>query len=227
MKVLRQTWARLQIRYSALLPRERLLVAATLVLAPLLLGHSVIVAPYMARIRSLEQDVARQTASVAEFQSQFFALQQKLQADPNVGPRAELAALKGERDGLDKQLQQFGNALVRPEEMNGLLEGLLKRNAGLRLVSLKTLAPQSVLRELALPDGDKKMVERTFDLYRHGVEIRLEGRFGDLETYLGQLEKLPQRLLWGNLNYQVVEHPRAEMTLTVYTLSPERTWLAL
>jgi len=29
------------------------------------------------------------------------------------------------------------------------------------------------------------------------------------------------------LNYQVVEHPRAEMTLTVYTLSPERTWLAL
>jgi len=153
-------------------------------------------------------------------------LQQQLQVDPDAGLKAELQALVGERDELDKQLQALSASLVRPENMNALLDGLLKRNAGLRLLSLKTLAPQSILTPVKA-EGDKKPVERVFDLYRHGVEIRLEGRYTDLQAYLGQLEKLPQRLLWGSLNYRVVEHPRAEMTLVVYTLSPERAWLAL
>jgi len=69
--------------------------------------------------------------------------------------------------------------------------------------------------------------ERSFDLYRHGVEIRLEGSYGQLQAYLAQLEKMPQHLLWGQLSYRVIDYPKAEMTLTVYTLSPDRSWLAL
>jgi len=112
--------------------------------------------------------------------------------------------------------------------MNGLLERLLARNAGLRLLSLKTQAPQSVLHEKdPARDSDGKPVERSFDLYRHGVEIRLEGNYSQLQTYLAELEKLPQRLLWGPLSYRVIDYPRAEMTLTVYTLSPDKTWLTL
>jgi len=59
------------------------------------------------------------------------------------------------------------------------------------------------------------------------VEIRLEGSYGQLLAYLTQLEKLPQRLLWGQLSYRVIDYPRSEMTLTVYTLSPDKTWLTL
>ena len=75
--------------------------------------------------------------------------------------------------------------------------------------------------------GDAKPVERSFDLYRHGVEIRLEGSYGQLQAYLAQLEKLQQKLLWGKLEYRVIDYPKAELTLTVYPLSPDRTWLAL
>lgn len=217
---------RIKARYAALQPRERALVAAALVFGPVLLGSSLILDPRLARNRGLEQSIVRQAATVAEMEAQVAALQQQLQIDPDAGRKAEMASLLAERAGLDGKLQQFGNTLVRPEQMNGLLAGLLQRHAGLRLLSLKTLAPQSILGEKA-SDGDKKPVERSFDLYRHGVEIRLEGKYGDLQAYLGQLEKLPQRLLWGSLSYRVVDHPRAEMTLTVYTLSPERTWLAL
>lgn len=219
-------WVKLKARYGALLPRERALVAAALVFGPLMIGYSLLVDPRLVQMRRLEQSIVRQTASVADMEAQVAGLQQQLQIDPDAGRKAELAALMAERDGLDGKLLQFGNALVRPEQMNALLDGLLRKNAGLRLLSLKTLAPQSILGQKA-SEGDKKPVERTFDLYRHGVEIRLEGRYGELQAYLEQLEKLPQRLLWGNLSYRVIEHPRAEMTLTVYTLSPERTWLAL
>jgi len=226
MSAVVQGWAKLKARYGALQRRERALVAAALILGPLLIGQSLVVDPRAAQVRRLEQSVTRQTASIADMESQVAVLQQQAQIDPEAGRKAELAALKTEREGLDNQLQKFGSALVRPNEMNALLEGLLKRHAGLRLLSLKTLAPQSILGQKAA-EGDKKPVERAFDLYRHGVEIRLEGRYGELQAYLEQLEKLPQRLLWGSLSYRVVEHPRAEMTLTVYTLSPERTWLAL
>ncbi|PKO41514.1 MAG: hypothetical protein CVU31_15585 [Betaproteobacteria bacterium HGW-Betaproteobacteria-4] len=227
MNALRQQWKQLGRKYAALSRRERLLLAAALVLGPLLIGHALLVDPQWKRGKALQNTIATESASLATMQTQATSLQQELGIDPDAGRKAELAALVAQRDQLDEQLRQLGSALVRPEEMNGLLERLLARNAGLRLISLKTLAPQSVLLRDKAQEADGKPVERSFDLYRHGVEIRLEGSYGQLQEYLAQLEKLPQRLLWGQLNYRVGEYPRAEMTLTVYTLSPDKTWLTL
>jgi len=224
MKSLRLSWSRLNERYAALSQRERLMLALAVVLGPLLIGHSLFVDPVRARARGLESGIATQSASAVQLQAEVVNLQQQLKIDPDAGRKAELAALVGERDKLDEQLRQFGSVLVRPEEMNGLLERLLARHAGLRLVSLKTLAPQSVLQPGdGAKDSDGKPVERGFDLYRHGVEIRLEGSYGQLQAYLSQLEKLQQRLLWGQLSYRVLDYPKAELALTVYTLSPDKT----
>lgn len=228
MNSLRQFWVRLNARYTALSRRERLLVALAVVLGPLMIGNALLVSPQQARAKGLENGLAVQSASATQLQAEVGKLQQQLNSDPDAGRKAELAALNGEREQLDEQLRQFGSVLVRPEEMNGLLERLLARNAGLRLVSLKTLAPQSVLQQgEAAKESEAKPAERSFDLYRHGVEIRLEGNYGQLQSYLAQLEKSQQRLLWGALSYRVIEHPKAELTLTVFTLSPDKTWLAL
>lgn len=228
MNALLEQWKQLGHKYAALSRRERVLLAAALVLGPLLIGHALFVDPQWKRGKALQNTIATESASLATMQTQAAGLQQELSIDPDAGRKAELAALVAQRDQLDGQLRQLGSALVRPEEMNGLLERLLARNAGLRLISLKTQAPQSVLQQDKTPEvADGKPVERSFDLYRHGVEIRLEGSYGQLQDYLAQLEKLPQRLLWGRLSYRVSEYPRAEMTLTVYTLSSDKTWLTL
>jgi MSHA biogenesis protein MshJ len=228
MNSLRQFWGRLNARYTALSRRERLLVALAAILGPLMIGNALLVSPQQARVKGLENGLATQSASATQLQAEVGNLQQQLNTDPDAGRKAELASLNGERERLDEQLRQFGTVLVRPEEMNTLLERLLARNAGLRLVSLKTLAPQSVLQQgESAKVGEGKPTERSFDLYRHGVEIRLEGSYGQLQSYLAQLEKSQQRLLWGALSYRVIEHPKAELTLTVFTLSPDKTWLAL
>eukprot|EP00825_Cyclidium_porcatum_P031701 TRINITY_DN3361_c0_g4_i1.p4 TRINITY_DN3361_c0_g4~~TRINITY_DN3361_c0_g4_i1.p4 ORF type:complete len:227 (-),score=22.07 TRINITY_DN3361_c0_g4_i1:829-1509(-) len=224
---LRQSWFRLNDRYLALSRRERTLVALALVLGPLLIGYSLFVDPQSNRLKVMESTLATEGAAAARLQAEVANLQQQLAIDPDAGRKADLAALNGERDKLDEQLRQFSSVLVRPEQMNGLLESLLARQAGLSLVSLKTLAPQSVLPVEEVKEGEAKPLERSFDLYRHGVEIRLEGGYGQLQAYLSQLEKLQQKLLWGQLNYRVIDYPRAELTLVVYTLSPDRTWLAL
>ena len=131
-------------KYISLAKRERLLVALALVLGPLLIGNALFIDPQRARINGVENTIATESASAAQLQAEAANLQQQLSIDPDAGRKAELAALNGERDKLDEQLRQLGSALVRPDEMNGLLEGLLARHQGLRLLSLKTLAPQSV-----------------------------------------------------------------------------------
>lgn len=232
MKSLLERLERLQQRYAALSRREKLLLALGLVLGPLLIGNALFVEPQWKRARNQEKEFAASQGSLAELQTQAGSLQQQLGSDPDAAKKAELRTLTAGAAQLDAQLHEFGSTLVPPEQMNALLQGLLARQAGLRLISLKTLAPLSVLGDKEKqkdqpkePQG--KQAERVFDLYRHGVEIRLEGGYDDLQAYLVQLEKLPQRLLWGELAYRVIEYPRAEMRLTVYTLSSDRTWLAL
>ena len=222
------SWKQLSSRYAALTRRERILVALGLVLGPFLIGNALLVDPQQTQAKGMQNTIATESAALASLQTQVSALQQQLRIDPDAGKKSELAALSAERDKLDEQIRQFGSALVRPEDMNGLLDRLLARHGGLRLVSLKTLPPQSVSSHAeAAKDAEGKPMERAFDLYRHGVEVRLEGNFTQLQAYLTQLERLPQRLLWGQLNYRVIEYPRSEMTLTVYTLSPDKTWLTL
>ena len=229
MSGLQKRWQRLNERYLARSRRERGLIAIALIAGPFLIGKSLFVDPLSMQRKALEANVGKQLLSEAEMQAQLTTLRQQMDQDPDAGRKAELTALLADRERLDKQIREFGAALVPPQEMNDLLERLLARQSGLRLLSLKTLAPQSVIageQAMGKANGGQP-AERVFDLYRHGVELRVEGGYRELQSYLAQLEKLDKHLLWGNLNYRVREYPRAEMTLTVYTLSPERTWLAL
>jgi MSHA biogenesis protein MshJ len=64
-------------------------------------------------------------------------------------------------------------------------------------------------------------------LYRHGMELVLEGSFADLLGYLQAMEALPQRVLWGAVTLKVEQHPKVVLTLRVYTLSRDRAWLEI
>ena len=59
----------------------------------------------------------------------------------------------------------------------------------------------------------------------------LVGAFGDklvqLVAYVAELENSPQKLLWGGIRLAAREYPVSELTLTVYTLSLDSTWLVV
>ena len=64
-------------------------------------------------------------------------------------------------------------------------------------------------------------------LYRHGVELTLEGSYPDLLAYLQALEALPQHLLWGGLTLSTDQYPKTVITLRLYTISRDRHWLEI
>ena len=53
----------------------------------------------------------------------------------------------------------------------------------------------------------------------------MRGGYADLTQYLQMLEKLPTQMFWGMADLNVVKYPQAELTLTLYTLSLDKTWL--
>lgn len=231
MKALLMRWKQLEARYLALTRRERLLVAAAVVFGPMFIMNSLLLEPMEARKRALHTAFSAQQRTLADMQGQVLVLQQQLQNDPDAAKRAELDGLLAERTALDGQIDAFKASLVRPADMNSLLDGVLSRQPGLRLLSLKTLAPRSIRPAPPADAGGTPPKAPVFDLFRHGMEIRIEGTYADLLAYLMHLEQLKAKLLWGELNYQVLEtsaeFPKAEMTLTVYTLSTDSAWLSL
>ena len=64
------------------------------------------------------------------------------------------------------------------------------------------------------------------EVWKHGVELRVQGSYADLTSYLSELERLPQRLIWGEVRLKA-EYPRSELHLKIYTYSLDQAWLRL
>ena len=64
-------------------------------------------------------------------------------------------------------------------------------------------------------------------LYRHGVEIVLQGSYLDMIAYMDALEALPAQLFWGKAELAAGQYPNARLKLTLYTLSLDQKWMQL
>lgn len=225
-------WNKLSARYDAFSERERWMVAAAVLGGILLLGSMLFIEPAMQRAALAERASAEQRNQLAALKAQVVTLQSPAQ-NPDVAARAQLDGVKQELGELGSRFAAMQGSLVPPERMSGLLEDLIGRNSGLRLLSLRTLPATPVLDKVAAnasegsKPGDQPPNAATpaAGLYKHGVEIRLEGGYQELATYLERLEKSPQKLLWSTLSLSADKHPKLVLTLTVFTLSLDRTWL--
>lgn len=232
MNPLSAKWALLRERFNAQSHRERGLLAGAAIGGALLLGFSLFIEPNLVRVRVLEKTADLARAELAAAQTQLQIVNTQLQLDPDAPRRAEITALRNDLANVDASLKKLENGLVAPEQMNALLERLLARHVSLKLLSFKSLTPINLaeaVADAAKPaDEQKRLVSPSAPgLYKHGVELRLEGSYSDLHAWVAQLEAAPQKVLWGDVRFVVVEYPRAVLSLTVYTLSLEKSWLAI
>lgn len=160
--------------------------------------------------------------------------------------QAELAQWRTRLREADASLRSHEDSLVGADRMLDLLEKLLARHGEVRVRGLRSLGRSDLLNPTggtaagttaapARPAAAASAAATTAPaatasmggLYRHGVELVLEGSYADLLSYLKAMEALPQRVLWGGAQLQVEQHPRCVLTLRVYTLSRDPNWLEL
>ena len=224
-------WHKLMATYDALQPRERLLIALALLGGIVLIGFTLLVEPAQKRSARAVADIREQKQQLQEMTRQMAVLQAR-QLDPVAETRRELQGLQAQLAAQGERMATFESRLVRPQQMASLLEDLVGRQPGLRLLRLKTLPAAPVVEKklevaaaegaAAAPAEEKKAVSA---LWRHGVEITLEGDYSALVAYLEQLERAGSKLLWQQVSLSADKHPHLVLTLTVFTLSLDRSWL--
>ncbi|WP_338761260.1 type II secretion system protein GspM [Massilia sp. METH4] len=253
MKALWLKWA---ARIDALSVRERAMACLATVAAVIFIAYMGFIEPAGVRERTLRASILQQRAQLAGIELEMAEKQAAAQADPDADLRKRLAAVRAENEQLRASLRTTQQALVAPERMTALLQQMVQQNGRLKLVSLRTLPPAGTMdgnfsdapaagtpaaSAPVLPAGGLSttppgvapepaaapaMAEQPL-LYRHGVRIVLQGAYADMVAYMTALERLPARLYWGQATLDATEHDKATLTLTLYTLSLDNTWIAL
>lgn len=227
--------------------RERMLLAAAAVALAFMLVDSLLLGPALKawQVAQRQQQAVleaqtRQSADAARQRSETTLLQRQQQV--------ELATWRQRvRDG-EAALLAHQEALVGPNRMLALLDQMLAQQGQLRLRKMQSLERTDLLPAeaaavaLARPakaaavaasvpaaaaSSAATVALSAPSLYRHGVELIVEGGFADLLGYLRALEAMPQRVLFGDVRFKVETYPKASLSLRLYTLSRDRHWLEI
>lgn len=232
MKARLKQWAE---RIDAMSLRERMAIFLMLAVVLVALAVTGAIDPLSAKQKQLKQKLAQTQAQTQALEAQMQALAEASKNDPDLPNKLRLTDLDAKRKSAYAELSNVKQGLVTPDKMTQVLRDLLGRNPRLTLVSIKTLAARP-LTDAGKPSEQttktetkpkEKPAASDLGLYKHGVEISVEGSYADLVGYLAELEQLPWRMYWGGVNLSAQTYPVSRLTLTVYTLSLDKTWLSV
>ena len=207
--------------------------------------NSLLISPVLSRNLTLTNEIATDQAQVQDLTAQINTIANQPVIDPDAQNKQRIAELNNQLKTLDAQLSGLQNTLISPDNMPELLRSLLKKNGKLKLIELKTIDAQNIL---ATTSEDKSAIalntstdennvrqetkEQLPALFKHGVEITVEGKYLDLLNYVSDLEQMPWHVLWSKaaLNEEQPSPsvwPTNRLTLTVYTLNLDKDWLSI
>lgn len=236
---MKQYWNKLAGRVDAMSLRERALVFLMVTAVLIALLNSLLIDPLRAKQADLVKQMKQDEDKITAIHAQVQTLVQVRSGDGDAVRRARLDTLRQEIAKSDEALRAMQKGLVQPDRMVGLLEDILRHEGKLQLVSMKTLPVSDILdggvskgKPMSAPAGEKKeaapaAVPGSPLVYKHGVELVVKGSYADLTQYLTRLEGLPWQMFWGKAELKVEEYPRSVLTLTLFTLSLDKTWLRI
>jgi MSHA biogenesis protein MshJ len=223
MSTLLQRWKSLAQREQWLAYGVGLALFGTLYLV--LLGN-----PLAARLTKQTADYQTAEAHRVEAVTALAKLRAALEADPNIPyNRALLLASAGSAQLLE-QIDHNTGELVTPDKMRAVLEDLLKAQPGLQLLSLESFStPVELPSTDPTPTTKAKAPAAAVVLYRHGVNLKLQGGYFDLLRYLQAIQGTQWKLNWDSLDYRVGEagSTHAQISLQLYTLSRYAGWIGV
>jgi len=129
----------------------------------------------------------------------------------------QLEIIKNTLKDIAKNKTEIYNAsdqILSPNQTNKILHNLLTTTGNLALIQLDNAPP----KEVTLPPLNSRAFE-------HGLIIKFSGDYFSTMRYLQAIENLKWKISWEKLEYKVMQHPNAEITLYVHTTSNDRDWI--
>jgi MSHA biogenesis protein MshJ len=213
-------WQLLSDRFSQLQRREKSLLFFGSLLLLLWLSVIYVLEPLWHKTVQTRVLQVKASQQLQDAQQQAEVLLAQLSTDLNQDYRERISNLEQQQQQLNERIRQSASHFIGAEQMVTLLRNILQSSKGVQLKSLLTSAPKAVRLQGQQPD-DSAM------LFQHTTTLVVAGGYTDLFRALQRMEQLPWLLNWSALNYQVVEYPQAELTLTLITVSEYEDFIRL
>ncbi len=234
MKQLMQKYARCLQKYAdsvdsmALSERTMFFGAVALVLMTLL--QVFLLNPVLSQRNQLSAQIAQQQDETKAIQAQIQSLVRPDLPDQDALNRAKLKSLREQMAQLERQFEEQQQQFVAPGKMAAMIENMIAKNRKLQLLSLRNL-PDGGVQETgagapASAAGGGARAGGGREVFRHTVELSIKGSYFDLLDYLAALERMPEHLFWDGFEL-TAQYPQSVLKLTIYTLSPEKSWLTV
>ncbi len=230
---MKQAWDKLARRFDAMNPRERVMVFLAGGAAIVALGFVLAIDGALARHKTLAATAAKQRGELVQLQQQNTELTRLLAQDADADGRRKIEALRAQLGDFNNELRGVQQGLVPPSRMVRVLEDMLSRESNVRLVKLNTLPVATLLEpaDSAVASASAKAGKAPAPtrnlVYKHGLELTVEGSYLELLAYQARLEKLPWRMFFARTRINAADYPRVLMSITLYTLSLEEAWLVV
>lgn len=228
---MKQYWKKIEDKIDSMTLRERALSFATVAFLLVSLILTFFLDPLLAQQKIMSAEVVQKQEKMKDILAQIETLLAAKKADAISPMRQRLEEIRRQIAEGDIYMQSRRERLVAPEKMGGLLEQVLNRNAGLQLISLQTLPAAPLIEKAAKPGKERAApaeaaVVPDKQVFRHGVRIVVRGSYPDLLQYLTALEQLTAQMFWGEADMEAA-YPDVTLTLTLYTLSLDKSWLQI
>jgi len=149
---------------------------------------------------------------------------QVAEQDPAVLAVAREQALRERLATLELQLETAAKGYVPPERMVEMLGSLLRFQPGLRLVNLRKLPVEELAQAGEGKPANGPVGQGPF---LHPIEIVCEGDYLTIVAYLKQIEQLPWRLHWRQVDIVALRYPLNRVRIEIGTLGLSRDWLTV
>jgi MSHA biogenesis protein MshJ len=230
-------WLKTAARIDALSLRERVAVFGTLITVICFVAVTLFLEPALARKKVLDAGMAQQRAEMQAIQAQIATMDAR-RGGTDAANLARRDSVKVQIAEIDLSLKDMNQNLVPAQNMKVLLQEMLTHQPRVQLLALRTL-PATPLVEKSTKPAEKsdasgalappaaKSAAGDGNVFKHGVEITLQGSYADLYEYLTRVEKLHWRMFWSRASLNAEDYPRLKLTVTIYTLSLDKAWLVV
>ena len=216
---MKEQWIAWTEKFAQLQLREKyLFLGVALFLICYLLGFFLVNPMYKEYVKTSKSLLATQQ-SIKNNRQQIEMFENALLQDYTGQLRLEIEEAKQQLRRVDQQLQVFSQGFIPPYKMANVLKKVLVNNNKVSLVSFK-LEP---VNSITIGEGEQSV--NVF--FEHSMVLTLQGDFFSLLKYVEQIQKVEEKLFIKDFEYNVVEHPNAQLTLIIATVSADEKFISI
>ncbi|WP_070989569.1 hypothetical protein [Halofilum ochraceum] len=210
--------------------RERLLLAGTLAVVVLVAWNGLFRAPLAERRAVAVDSVAQLEGDIAALEDSRAGIDERIAGLEADSGTSAVERVRQRIDAVDEVLAERTARLISPDQMVRALRDVVNADADVSLVRLRNAGPTPVITQPGQQAGNGESSGEGDGIprvYRHDVELVIEGRYLALLAYLERLEGLEWQFQWEAITVETREYPTARATVSLSTLSLAEDWIGV